>query len=412
MRRAAAVVSLGVTFAATMAGVVTASQHERPSPATAPASPKRCIELPEAIRKALLRNAEQLGPAITVSWTSQAHASMPVPELAKALKIGESWADERANGRMTMRCAWQDGKYVTSYRELPWPTKAEPSYYQVHTSFDGEDLFMLCNDVDAEGKDIPLEPGVMHVGLSIQRLADEPSEGDGAYAYIWYFESAGIRLPARIDELQKRLPVRSEVLVLLDQGAQLTDLADVDLDGKKTTRVRIVLDNQDRRRAEKIDLEKYAEMLQRMSAESEEGQHDLIEAIKRQRQLPEQLIHLFWLDPELNYAVRRHQQQYEPDTVLSRVECTDFRRVAGRDLYLPYKITLNNHTADRDPGAHFKEPLVTQVLELTDLKVEPLADTDFILECKVPGQTIIDRRDRDHVMQFIVDENGQRRALP
>jgi hypothetical protein len=215
----------------------------------------------------------------------------------------------------------------------------------------------------------------------------------------------------RIGELQKKLPVRSQILMLLDEGAQLGEVNDTQLDGKKMTRLRLICDNPDRRDAEKIDLEKYAQMLRR-TAETEEGQRDVIESIKKQRQLPEKLIHLYWLDPGCNYAVRRHERQYAGDILLGREDCTDFQKIPGRDLFLPRRITVEDYTADRNVGVYFKVPLVISVLELTEVKVEPLADQEFILDCKVPGQMIIDRRDRDHEQQFIVDENGERRALP
>ena len=218
-------------------------------------------------------------------------------------------------------------------------------------------------------------------------------------------------MPARIGELQKHVPVRSEILVLLERGAELTDVGDAELSGKKMTRLRMVMDNPERCQAEKVDLEKYARTLNG-SAETEEGKQNLIDAIKKRRQLPEHLIHEFWLDPDLNYSVRRHEQQYEEGILLNRIDCTDFRKIGDRDLYLPNKITLENYTADRDPGARFTEPLLIQTIEMTDLKRDPIPGEDFVLDCKIPGQMIIDRRDRDHEQQFIVDENGERRALP
>lgn len=317
LQKAVAVLAVSVGLTATLIGVVEAKRRGEPTVASAPpaivsaptiapvttpspaapatASPttRPSVALPEVIRQALLQNATQVGPTITVAWTSQARSRMTVDVLTKVMKIDERWAEDRANGRATMRCTWQDGKYLSSYRQLMWPTKPDERCHYVESSFDGEDLFMGSTGVDADGVPIKLEPGVIAAGFSVDRLANKRTQLDSQFAYTWYFDMIGLRLPTRFGDLQKQLPVRSSILVLLEEGAQLTDVDEVEIEGRKLTRLRIVLDNPDRRHAEKVDLEKHAAMLRERTAETEEGVQDLIAAIAKARQLPEQMIHVF-----------------------------------------------------------------------------------------------------------------------
>jgi hypothetical protein len=69
----------------------------------------------------------------------------------------------------------------------------------------------------------------------------------------------------------------------------------------------------------------------------------------------------------MGYAVRRHEEHTTAKSCCRARTCDEFRRVAGRDLHLPYRITQDRHTGERVPGTYFQEPLVTETIELTEL---------------------------------------------
>jgi hypothetical protein len=249
--------------------------------------------------------------------------------------------------------------------------------------------------------------------LSIERLADKPADANGMFAYPWYFELSGLHLPTTWRELKSPAPATSSILLLLEQGGKLTDIDEVEIDGRKLTRLRLVTENPKRQEAEQVDLAKFEhEVFAKASPESAESRGNRVEAVRSARQLPEQLIHVFWLDPQLNYAVRRAELQYEGAIVLRRDTCDEFRRLAGRDVYLPYKITRENLTADSNPGIYFSPALSGSITEVTNLKLERAPDEAFVLDYRFPGTNIVDRRDPDHEQQFVVDEDGVKRARP
>jgi hypothetical protein len=369
------------------------------------------VDLPEPVRRALQENAAQVGSNITVAWKSQSHSPTPVPELAKLMKIDEEWAERLANDRAMVRPTWQDGKYLNSSRRLSSADAGAQRFHRHDSGCDGEDLFSWSTRVDGEGVPIPLEPGIMSAGCVIESLTNKTSQLESDFTHSWYFQRAGIRLPTRIRDLQQKRPVRSEILTMLEEGARLTSVDEVEIDDRKLTRLRIVVDNPDRKHAEKADPDKHAAMLEG-TAETEEGKQDLIAALLKRRELPEHLIHVFWLDPQLNYAVRRHEQQYRDEILLTRVECTDYRKFAERKVYLPHKITTQNYTAERNPGVFFKQPLLFSVIEVTELKVDPLPDEQFVLSFKLPGHMVSDQRDPNDVVNYLVDEDGEWPPLP
>jgi RNA polymerase sigma factor (sigma-70 family) len=414
LQKAAAVIVLCLGLTAGLIGVA-AAQHDNADnapvapaatqplrPTTNPLASYRSIELPETIRKALAHNARQLSP-ITVSFTVQNYSRLSVPELAKAMKIDEEIAEYDANQGGRLVSTWQDGKYYGSDKQIPRVTCRQ--VHDVEISFDGQDLYVGDMYKIRDGRE-------SHI-LSIERLANYSADTKGTFASPWYFELAGLHLPMTWGELKSSAPATSVVMRLIEQGAKLTDIDEVELDGRKLTRLRLVMENTRRRDAEQIDLEKFEqEVFGKHSPESDESRQNRVEAVRKARQLPEQVIHVLWLDPQLNYALRRSEVQYDGGILLRRETCDDFRPLAGRDVSLPYRIVRENFTADSNPGVYFTPALSGSVTEVKDVKLDPAPDETFILDYRFPGTDIVDLRDPDNEQKFVVDEDGMKRARP
>jgi hypothetical protein len=349
------------------------------------------VDLPEEIRNALARNAAQLMP-ITVDWSSHVICVLTVEEVAKELKRDTHFADYVINTRRRYRLSWQDGKYFSCYEEEPCESKyqSDVAMSSVHeSSFDGERFF----GSSVYGSEKPRR--VIRDTLAVRAARN----AEARYGNGHYFEEVGFIMPSRVIDLQQHAPVRSKVLQALEEGGELIHVDEVEFQGRKLVRLRIISDNPVRRRAEKVDLEK-ARIELNHTVESEESKDGIIEGIKFQRQLPEKCVDEFYLDPQLNYAMRRSEWKYEQIEGARIVDCEDFQSVVGRPFHLPTKCI--------ESGGSW-----TTVHEVTQICVDPLPEERLSLKdiCSTPGTVIHENSgDRDR-KTYVVEPDGTLREL-
>jgi len=205
------------------------------------------MDFPNEVRNALLQNAAQLMP-ITVGWSSYTICSLTIEEVAKTMRGNCHFADFVINTRRHYRASWQDGLYL-QHREDKQPESkyTSPAVARVHeSSFDGQKISGASrNETDQNWL-------VIRNDLAVSAARDIES----AYVGSEYFEHCGFLMPGRIIDLMQNNPVRSKVLQVLGENGELTNLYEVELDGRKVIRLRILSDNPVRRHAEKVDWEK------------------------------------------------------------------------------------------------------------------------------------------------------------
>jgi hypothetical protein len=139
------------------------------------------------------------------------------------------------------RLAWQDGKYLGWYKEEPGQHRSATCDRESQTACDGERMYMRSI------YGLPL--GKVSHSLAIDLLKQYPKADGGLTAqYVSddYFVKCGFFLPVTIGGLQRKDPVRSQILSLLDEGAQLDSIDKMIGDGSNVLQLRIVGDNPER----------------------------------------------------------------------------------------------------------------------------------------------------------------------
>jgi hypothetical protein len=366
--------------------------------------PQRAMQLPDEIRRALARNAEQVGP-ITVAWSYRSQSPLSVEQAMEILKTSDYLADCNAHGSYDLRLSWQDGKYRALHRADDWPSKLYPGRDELEYTFDGQ---VMCLGATYNRPNEPASRTLSKVTVKVLE-ADEKHSSDSQFVGAEFFDSAGLRMPVRLGDLKERAPVRFEILHMIDHGARLVGIDTSELEGRKLVRLEILAEDPDRRAAEKVDTDTLYEFLRTNTFDGEEYDRACIEGIKLKRTLPEQRIYVFYLDPQFDYAIRRSEQRYDGGILLSRVDRDDFQKLPERDLYLPRRIVRHRFTDTNVATTYFKDPVVTGTIEVTSIDVEPLPEDHFILDYREPGTQIYERLEPGSHKMFEVDDDGNLR---
>ncbi|CAN5493878.1 hypothetical protein BH09PLA1_BH09PLA1_36950 [soil metagenome] len=367
-------------------------------PATQPVS----IPLPAAIEKALTRNAEQLGPSITIAWKQRHGAHLSADEYAKVCKVMPAHADWAVNRQFDCRVTWQGAKFIQTRVDRLWATKKQRETDSLTYSFDGEDFY--CWELTA-----PENGDASYERVSGYSLANFPSNEHMGPWMTWsrggVLESAGYRMPGGIRDITGKVPTCSMVHALLDAGARLVSVNTVELDGRQLIRLCFVQEDPEHVAALKKDLEQYAEQL-RGTAEPEESQRELVELMRRKQERKEELTHLYWLDPSLNYALRQ-SERHLGGVLHTRTICDDFAKVPQRDLFFPRKIVNEDFHAGRHPERRFDKPIWRCVSEVTDIDPVKLDGKSFIPKIVTGSAEFTDSRDDpDHQITAIINEDS------
>lgn len=370
-------------------------------PATSPTTlPAPSIELPDRIRRALVRNAEQIGP-ITLAWTMQASSKYTKERAMNELNIDEYTASFNAGGNRESRLSWQEGKYRShTHTPMNWPG-IPPSIagdHNIEGAFDGDTIYM------GEVRPRPDNPDIRPQGSVLFRipLAHVPTQefnmDNPGWADTEFLDSIGLRMPVTIGDLKVGRGPQSHILFLLEQGARLIGLDDVELEGQKLVRLQLTTEDPDRASAMKADIDGMADRLRQISVETDERIAAIVEAARNRRQLPEHRTYVFYLDPELNFAIRQSEQRYSNGTtkvLLGQTICQAFQRLDGRDLYLPAVCVSSSFVSPMLPGKYFSDPVSTMTYRVTDLLLKSTTDDRFSISYTAPGCEIIDILDDD-----------------
>lgn len=205
--------------------------------------------------------------------------------------------------------------------------------------------------------------------------------------------------------MRDKTPMRSKIRALLDDGGQLTNVDEVVLNDHALIRLRIISEDPDKKRAMNIDLEAYEEKLRRISVETDEQLRERIEFMRKQRQSPDHITHIFWLDPKLNYAIRQYEL-HRAGQVHWRYSCDDYVQVPDRDLFFPRKVKNESFHTGRDPLAVEKEP-INSSYEVTEISSARVPDAAFVPKITTSDAELTDfREDPDHPMTNRINEDG------
>jgi hypothetical protein len=298
------------------------------------------IELPIDIRTALQANAAALAPTITISWNMDRSSTLPPRDYAKAAHIPRNDAVSILNEQQRVKITWQaDDHYRQAFDVIPKkPKAAGPPRFHLIYTYDGQTLFIHTANPD--------EP------RSIERTTAEdygPEKDTDRPIEIPYFDAIALPLPVRYIDLKKRNPPTSLILDELASDSRL-----------------IAIDPAD---------------------------HDLVRLRVTSNDPPEQR---FYLDPKLHYALRRSETLDDHGHLASTTDCTDFQQVPHRDLWLPHTCAISEY-ADAS-----KNPIITSTYHVTDVSVDLIPPSDFLLNDSTPGTWFFDHYGKNqqiHILQ-------------
>ncbi len=336
-------------------------------PSTSPAASTQPVSLPSEIAAALNHEAAALGPTITVEFTENWDPPMKAKDYADA--TGAKNFDHRATFARSekVHLTWQsDDRYFVARREFFQRSDSDRVILRANdrNSFDGAIFY-------SHG----INPGEDH---SLTRT-DFRNKDEGEDINMQYFSLMGLPLPATADDLQKHAPLRTRILLLLDaEDAILTAVEPVTVDDRNLIRLKI----------------------QRgPNSPTIGGDNPFVGDVNPN--LPShQCTEYFYLDPSRAYAQVRWESFAIDGKLLARTDCSDFRALGNRGIYLPHIVVC------KDYGGVTDETSLQSTIMLTHIDLNAIPADEFVLTDTMPGTWIVDRFGSSKQQIHIVQQDG------
>jgi hypothetical protein len=406
-----------------------------------PANQAAEIELPPVVRRALEENAQQLSPIGMTSTTRMASRLSPADTLER-LKLTGSIRPNRFFVEYEGRVVWQDQKIYASRKFLSGDVGDRETTSLSELTFDGH--VISIGSVFSPSKEARTQPRRTGVAAdSVQRhlikqpMAKTPQRQPIAISAEnpYLGPAVGLLLTtnprgtaAGGGATDQKPHVDSAVLNCLENGWTLISVEITLLEGHRHVRVELEGDNTIRSGTFGYDLENRRKMLARnletntkqaqsgrlslqhkaMVLRMQQQQEEMMRRIEERRKLPATRRYVFYLDPDLHYAVRRFEQSYGPDTLLTRSNCSQFEQIPGRQLWLPRRVETELHEYNSVPETVFKEAFLFQVINVLAFDGGRVPDQTFALNYTEPGTIVSDRTDpaaansRDRQISYMV----------
>ena len=328
----------------------------------------QALKLPPQVEQALRRNAELVDP-IDVSWNQRNRPDIPLEKALSFLKAGPF-----IFVASTREIILQHGKV---YARVLTPDNASKN----EVSFDGRILYLG----NMGGKQVPTLSKRLNSEIVKKERPNGTGRGD-TWISTSYFDQIGLQMPATAAELQTGRP-ESTILWLLAHGAILESIDTVSIDATSLARLSLSGDN---------PLRKWADATDRAQAEryalgmSPRGRQNFIELWEKQKKLPLRRDYVFFLDPQMAYAVVRSQERYGPQLLFETIN-SDFEPMPGRALWLPRKSSTQHFASPDNPGAYSDASIYTQIIERTAIRSAAAPDEQFVLNPTAPGTQVFDQ---------------------
>ncbi len=352
------------------------------------------LQLPPEVRQALEENAAQLNP-IDITFTEQLKSPFSEDETLAKLKLTREgygvFSQEPLLVVTPRHFAWSgDQVYMSELRQtresdacrLEYSTNGTFGYQgatrdQSDDPFNGERLEIFRNSNLNARKDLWLWCRAVWVHYF--------AEGYAGFVVNW--------------DANPTFQLESSVLASLRKpGGTLVALSNATIDGRSTLKVEILIDNMHKKFAEMADTRRKSDNASAdLPADVRERQGEINQLLLK---APSKIRVIYYLDPELHYAVRQREEYFDPDKLLLRCKCEGFEKLDDREVWLPRKYEVTYHTneifsMDYNLTATFLKKCVT----VTSLNGKPAADDLFTLDYRRPNALIVDKTDPDEVSE-------------
>ena len=214
---------------------------------------------------------------------------------------------------------------------------------------------------------------------------------DAEYFGVESLHWLGIRFPYGVGRLVDGQPLQSFVLYLLEQGARIKAVDTAELDDRSMQRISLLVENPTWRLLQDLDMAELDAQLHR-SAETEEWIQEHLASVRRAKETTSpELMYVFYLDPQMGYAVRRWQDLTVEGRLRMQADCTAHKRLPEHQIWLPRKCQVDEFTFDSNySGEIFDKPFQTKVLQVSEFDTKPVPNELFTLDYQLPGAEIAD----------------------
>jgi RNA polymerase sigma factor (sigma-70 family) len=414
-KAAVAATVAGLTVATAL--VVTAPKKPTATPTPPPQTAE--LKLPVEIERALAENARQLSP-LSVTYTARVVSQVSPAKTFELLEIKTPAPPELFFAAHPFVLTWQDQQFYMSHMYPARVVGDLNSMGRTEVTFDGRvfavgSTFPVSKAANVSapaaapaGKMVQgqnqLGPPVFARSLVKQPAATALDSGSCGLSNLnpYFRPETGLVFapdPHRVmvggQIVEHKLSANSALLDFASHGGKLISVTNVALDGKPCVRIELETVNPIRHSADLVDREKMQRDL-KLSPETPKRQEELLARLDEQRKLPETRRFIYFLDPQLHYAVRRSEQRYGSDTLLTRTDCSQFEQIPGRQLWLPRKVENQLHEYGTVPATVFKDAVLTQKIEVSAFNGHRVPDETFQLDYHAPGTIIRDGTDPEH----------------
>ena len=366
------------------------------------AAPATVDGIPAEIHAALEQNAKAIH-SIGICYTTEIRSRLSEAETFEKLQIKPDRASPILFAKRPFRTIVDGQRFYTSEIVESLTPSGKLIVVSNEGSFDGAVLY-------DGSKHEPLNdglPGTLRkYNWERQRKSNRSIKAHVRGPYFagapWAPSYSGLSLTRKSSQ-QSELSPESDILRLLRLKANLKSVENVSLDDRALVKIELIAENETREEAGWIDLKKLEDDDSEELATKEERRRTA-ENVRRQQKLPAKKRIVYFLDPALNYAVRRREEWYDPHTLLVRCDCSDFEKLPDHSVWLPRRCESEIHELHTQlyykwpdfsllvPQLTFQfdDSFLTEIVEVTELTQPPFPAEQFVLNYTEPGIYIED----------------------
>ena len=228
---------------------------------------------------------------------------------------------------------------------------------------------------------------------SISALVEtQPKE---RYFQLPYLDAVGIYCPTQQEDLPKGV-LQSQILYLIQNGANVVSYEDTELEGTAIVRVELLADNPDWEGTIASDNRELEYEAKRLNAKDiSQSDFDKIARMRdgRKRNMPRQLRWSYYLAPDHRFAVIKHERHTMDGRLIASYSNASFRAIPGTSIVLAGEIRLNVFQAVGATGYEIMSaPVDITEISLSKASTEPIPLERFVLKRDevAPGARVID----------------------
>lgn len=325
------------------------------------------VALPAEIRDALRAHAQSLAAGQTIQWDVVRSSPLTIAQGRKFMKGTRADVEVNLRGLEHVSFTSQaDFCFIEHYvdeTDKPRPgknAKQDPIDY----SFDGTNHYQRTANA-GEAHSLASATQAELLGTHYHDLDES------------YFRGIAIAMTTTPEAIDQKLPPRSVILNLLDQGAELSAVDHVTVDHQELVRLKIEA-------TDKLSVEDMTWLI----------------SIFPLRDFPNIASNYYYLDPRNSYDLVRSEHFDATGFMVIQTECANYSQVDPRPVRLPKSCTIKEFSPNH------AGPIETKTITLKSFSTTPQTGGSFTLHDDKPGTYIIEHMDTDHQTMFVVQRDG------